>query len=76
MKHRMTAQSKVNIAAACRAVIEKTEGGFRVKLIGKSGKFSWVENSGGVTEYATMYAASLAIKSKNSTIPVGLAPEI
>lgn len=60
----LTEQSRANIKAAKKAVIEPTEGGFKVLLIGDKGQ-AYVENSGGVAVYKTNTYARNKIRKSN-----------
>lgn len=67
-RSRMTAQSKVNIEAATDATLIPAQGGYQVKLKGKSGAEVFVENATGAITYSSMANAKSAVKTHNSNL--------
>jgi hypothetical protein len=75
----MTAQSKVNIAAAVSASLEPVNGGYKVILEGKKGKkIAVMSGDDDPAIYPSMAAAKKAVHRHNVALlnRVGLKPEI
>lgn len=72
---RMTAQSKVNIAAAKSAYLIPNDGGYSVELVGNNAS-CMVENGAGVIVYSSMAAAKKAVTTHNHQLKPDLKPTI
>jgi len=76
-RSRMTALSKVNIAAALDAkLIPHDKNGYLVELKGASGDTFIVENANGPIAYSSMANAKAAVKAHNSALNPALKPTI
>lgn len=73
---RMTAQSKVNIAAAKKATMEPSGIGYRVILEGDTGKTIAIKDADGDLVYSSMAAAKKAVTTHNNTLFPTLKAEI
>jgi hypothetical protein len=74
-KNRMTAQSKVNIAAANKAELVPEKDGYKIVLKGENGECT-VQDGDGDAVYSSMASAKKAVRTHNAGLNPQLKPTI